>query len=58
MKVMTHTRPACVGSAVPREDPENAVAAANRWVVMEEDRRRRGIAFENLAKEMLRYLGQ
>ena len=47
---------------MPRQDPKNAVAAAMLVVreeghrVLMEDRRRRSIAFENLAKEMLRYL--
>ena len=50
--------------AGPRKDPKNAVAAAKlvvsqrrrRQLVLMEDRRRRGIAFENLAMEMLGYL--
>ena len=39
---------------LPQQSPSSAEEEEGHWVLME-DRRRRGIAFENLAKEMLRY---
>ena len=40
---------------LPQQSSSSAREEEGRWVLME-DRRRRDIAFENLAKEMLRYL--
>ena len=40
---------------VPRQSSSSAGEEEDHWVLME-DRRRRRVAFENLAKEMLRYL--
>ena len=41
---------------LPQQSSSSAGEEEGHWVVME-DRRRRRIAFENLAKEMLRCLG-
>ena len=40
---------------LPQQSSSSAREEEGRWALME-DRRRRSIAFENLAKEMLRYL--
>ena len=40
---------------LPQQSSSSAREEEGRWVLME-DRRRRSIAFENLAKEILRYL--
>ena len=40
---------------LPQQSSSSAREEEGRWVLME-DRRRRGIAFEKLAKDMLRYL--
>ena len=50
--------PPCSGSTLQTLLPQQSLSSAreeDHWVVME-DRRRRRIAFENLAKGMLRYL--
>ena len=51
--------PPCPGSTLqtllPQQSSSSAREAEDHWVLME-DRRRRRIAFESLAKEMLRYL--
>ena len=40
---------------LPQQSSSSAREEESHWVLMK-NRRRRGIAFENLAKEMLRYL--
>ena len=51
--------PPCPGRTLKKPLPQQSSSSAREeeghWVLME-DRRRRSVAFENLAKEVLRYL--